>query len=123
MRVVREHRIGFASISQHSGPFDLPAGSRPTITLLGDDTEVACGPTAFDLASVERIIARAAVVAIISCEPLLVVYESAAKIGVLGGDVVLIETRIEHEISWVSLIQHHAPGVPLLIATVEAARA
>jgi hypothetical protein len=46
------------------------------------------------------------------------VYAAVTAGAVSGLYVMIVETRPEHEIQWVSLIQKLAPGRPLILTTV-----
>jgi hypothetical protein len=116
---VRDHGCSLLVVTQHSGAFAPPPQyARRLITLLGDDLTQALGPSAFDRASVESALRAAEGVCIVACAPILEPYAGAAALAVMGANSVLIETRPEHEISWVQFVQEAQPGIRTMLATV-----
>jgi len=122
---VRDQRCGMFFIGQSDDPFRLPHDPRrPAISIIGDDMERAVGPDGFHLPSVRRLIRASAGFAIVSCEPLPHVYEIMATTAALTRcNVLLIETRPEQEIQWLSLIRKLAPDRRVIFATVEGGHA
>jgi len=117
---VRDCRVALLFVHHNSGPFSaaMPRPAVPMIILIGDDTDVARGPTAFDATSLELAIKSAGAVVVISSGIVLSVYAGAAYIAAAGRlNVILIETRIEQEIPWLALVEEHAPKVPLLVCS------
>ncbi|MCG5237124.1 hypothetical protein [Xanthobacter oligotrophicus] len=122
---VRDYGVNMLNIVQSPTPFRINRHRNgPTIFLLGDDCESALGPVAFHMPSVRRAIRASSAFTIISCAPLPEAYDEAASVAVLARQhVMIVETRIEQEIPWMSLIQKLAPGKPLLLATVNGGHA
>ena len=119
MTAVRDHGCQFCIVLQNIGRFSPPT-ARPTILLIGDDLDAALGPNAFHQKSLKRYIRRCRSAVIVSCEPLDDVYFAAATIAIAARrDVLIVETRLEYEEAWRSLIQTVAPDISMLIATVK----
>lgn len=117
---VRDYRVGVLFIAQGSGPFSIPAApARPAAVLIGDDFERSMGPGGFDMPSIERAMRVCAAFTVVTCAPTPEIYTAAMTGAVAGHNIMLIETRLQHEAAWVALIQRLAPGKPLLLATVK----
>ncbi|WP_155986380.1 hypothetical protein [Novosphingobium resinovorum] len=112
--------MAFMFVSQGSDAFRLPVASKkPTITVIGDDMVFALGPGAFHMPSVRRIIRASSSFAVVACEALEPMYDAMAlAAATTRRNVLLIETRPEHEAAWVALIVKLAPGRPLTIGRV-----
>lgn len=108
--------------SQGSSAFRIPAG-RPAIVLIGDDLEQSTGPAGFHLPSVRRAIRASRAFAVVSATPTIDVYAGLTSVAIGGVNVMIVETRLEHEFAWVELIQKLAPDQPLCISTVKGGRA
>ncbi len=121
LMAVRDLGIALFYVHQDSKAFRMPAEpKRPAMTIIGDDTDRALGPNGFHMPSLRRIIRSSSAFAVVSCEPLAVVYGSVAFATALAGrHSLLIETRPEQELAWMNLIQKHAPGRPIQLATVK----
>lgn len=92
--------------------------------LIDDDMHKSMGPSGFHTASLRRAIQSCGAFAVVSREPIAAVYASVAGVAaVTGASVMLVETRPEHELQWVALIQTLAPGRPLLLTTVNGGHA
>jgi hypothetical protein len=114
---------GLLVVAQSTAPFRLPT-RRPTVILVGDDTDRSLGPDGFHASSVNRAIRSAGSVAVIACAPVPAAYAGPVRRAVsTRRNAVVIETRPEHEIPWIKLVQRLAPEVPLLVASVEGGRA
>ncbi len=113
-----------AMVPQGVGPFDAPGDDRPVIAVIGDDLEEALGPSAFDEQSLHRLLRGVRLAAVVACEPLPEIYESAAHHAVLlRKNVVIVETRPEQEIAWVNLIRSIAPDAAFLLGSVKGGEA
>ncbi|WP_070154091.1 hypothetical protein [Sphingobium phenoxybenzoativorans] len=122
IEAVRNYGCGMLTVGQTKKPFRLP-GDRPAIVIVGDDTDRALGPKAFNFASMRRVVRDCHAFAVVSCEPLPAVYACVASSAVLlRQNVMLVETRPEQEEAWSSLIHKLAPDRPLLRALVKEAR-
>ena len=116
---VRDGGIGFATISQRAGRFDLPR-DRPIVAILGDDMDKALGPAAFHRKSVRRFAARCRTASIVSCAPLLPLYAAPALAAMgLGLSGLIVETQPLFESDWADLILEANPTIALLIGTVK----
>jgi hypothetical protein len=94
------------------------------VILIGDDTDMSLGPDGFHAPSVARAIRSAGSVAVIACAPVPAAYVGPVKRAVTTRrNAVVIETRPEHEIPWIKLVQRLAPEAPLLVAMVEGGHA
>jgi hypothetical protein len=125
LMAVRDLGVGLFFVKQGREAFRLPRDpKRAAMTIIGDDFERADGPDGFHMPSLRRIIRSSSAFAVVSCEPLVAVYASVAMAaGLTRRNTLLIETRPEQEIAWLKLIQKHAPGRPLQLATVKGGHA
>lgn len=124
LQAVRDHGVGMMFVPQVTEPFRLPRDhKRPAIIIIGDDFDCAVGPDGFHLPSIRRAIRACQAFAVVSSAPPPAVYLTVAVgAAALRQSAMLIETRPEQEIQWVSLIQKLAPGRFIQLATVEGSR-
>lgn len=124
VQAVRDDRVGLLIVGQSADPFRIPARSdKPAIVLIGDDFHEAIGPNGFHLPSIRRAIRTCSAFSVVSSAPPPDVYEAmASTAAVTRRNVMLIETRPDHEIDWANLIQKLAPRRPLILATVKGGR-
>ncbi len=123
---VRDYGVRLLTVVQIAVPFAdaLDDTTRPFIAIVGDDTERSFGPGAFHRASLERVVRMADGAAVISSASPLEVYAGLAALAAFQrSNVVIVETRPEQEIAWVNFIEETVPGLPILLATVQTARA
>ncbi len=107
-----------------AGPFDAAPGDRPAIVIIGDDLDEALGPSAFDERSLRRLLRGVRLAAVVACKPLPQIYAAAARHAVLlRQNVVIVETRPEHEITWFNLIKSIAPDAAFLLGSVKGGQA
>ncbi len=125
VRAVRDHGIDMLFVSQDAGPFRQPAGRRrPVIFMIGDDFDQALGPDGFHAPSIRRAIRSAHSFAVISSEPQPDAYTAMAMTAAATRrNTLIVETRPEQEILWVSLIQKLAPKRFIFWATVKGGHA
>lgn len=124
--VVRDHGVRLLTVEQISVSFVevLDETTRPFIALVGDDTERSLGPDVFHRASLERLIRMADGAAVIASASPIEVYAGLAALAAFQrNNVIIVETRPEQEIAWVNFLQETVPGLPILLATVQTARA
>ncbi len=115
---VRDYGISFAIVTQGAGRFAFPS-DKPVITLLGDDLHEALGPPAFHRKSVRQFVATCRAAVIVACDPQPKFYIAAATTAVLlRQNVVIVETRPEHEADWFDLVRQITPDINLLVGTV-----
>ncbi len=113
-----------AMVPQGAGPFDAPPAGRPAIVIIGDDLDQALGPSAFHAKSLRRLLRGVRLAAVVACEPLPEIYAEAARHAVvLRKNVVIVETRPEHEIAWFNLIKSIAPDAALVLGSVRGGNA
>lgn len=121
---VRDCGVGMLFISQDTGPFGIPRHDRrPAVTIIGDDFDQSRGPDGFHAPSVRRAIRECSCFAVIAGEATAEIYATITAGAVAGGRVMIVETRPDHEILWVELIQKLAPGRMIIWATVRGGRA
>lgn len=122
---VRDHRVGLLIVSQGSGPFAVPAKPkrRAAVVMVGDDMVLSMGPEGFHQPSIRRTIQACRAFAVVSSAATTDVYANMTAFAVGGRNAMIVETRLEHEFQWVTLIQKLAPGRPLIISTVKGGRA
>lgn len=125
LEVVRDGAIGMLFVGQSADPFRIPADpKRPALVIIGDDFDRAVGPDGFHSASVRRAIRSCRSFAVVASAPVPVVYATIATTAAVSRqNTMLIETRPEQEIQWVSLIQKLAPRRFVWLSTVEGGRA
>jgi hypothetical protein len=125
IQIVSLNLAGLLFVGQSDEPFRVPADpKRPAIIIIGDDLDRAVGPQGFHLPSLRRAIRGCTAFAVVSCEPLRHVYATIAGTAALSRDnVMLIETRPEHEIAWANLIRKLKPRANLILAVVEGGHA
>ncbi|WP_210253187.1 hypothetical protein, partial [Beijerinckia sp. L45] len=119
---VRDHGCASATVAHDSGPFRLPL-DRPTITLIGDDTDTALGPTGFHRPSLRRFLkqCRSAVV-VSSCAHLKPYATAATNAVLLRQHVVLVETRPQFEQEWITFIHAAQRRIAMFVSTIEPMR-
>jgi len=125
LKAVRDFRVGMLFVRQSAEPFRLPRDpKRPAIIIIGDDFDRAVGPAGFHMPSVRRAIRACRSFVVVSSSPTTDSYEAVARVAsVTRTNAMLIETQIDQEIAWLSLIQKLAPGKPILLSTVEGGNA
>ena len=115
---VRDCGVSFGTVTQHSGRFAFPS-DKPVIAILGDDMHATLGPAAFHRKSVRRFVASCAAAVVIACDAQPRFYAMATSVAVcLRRNVLIVETRSEHEADWVDLVQAINPDIRLLVGTV-----
>jgi hypothetical protein len=116
---VRDHDVSLGFV-EGKAPIKMRSDG-PAIVVIGDDFENASlGPAAFHQESVLEFVDRCASAVIVSCEPLPAAYLSAANDAILRRqNVLLVETRVEHELAWEKLIESRRPTIRILVATVK----
>ncbi len=118
--VVRDYGVGYLTLLQNGDGLepDRLKSQNPMITVVGDDTNDALGPTAFDAATLKILTLRASCVAIISSEPVPNIYTLFSLMtGLLRANTLIIETRPEQEHAWVDYIRTLAPHTPVILST------
>lgn len=122
---VRDCDISMMFVPQIADPFRLPRkDAKPTIFMIGDDLERAEGPDTFHMPSIRRAIRACHDFTVVSGAPLPHIYASAAYTPAIDRrHSMLVETRPEQEIAWVSLIRKLAPGRPIILLSVKGGHA
>ena len=118
--VVRDYGAGYLTLLQNGDGLGLDRlnSQVPMITVVGDDTDAALGPGAFDTATLKILTLRASCVAIISSEPVPNIYTLFSLMtGLLRANTLIIETRPEQEHAWVDYIRTLAPHTPVILST------
>ena len=125
MDAICAHHVSLLYVTQGLQPFAIPRDpQRSTVVIIGDDNDRADGPGGFHLPSLRRVIRASVAFAVVSSAPPTVVYASMTAAAVITRrNILLIETRPEQELQWVSLIQKYALGGPLWLATVKGGHA
>jgi hypothetical protein len=117
---VRDFGVGVLTVPQKSGPFAPFQKDVPVICLIGDDLHASLGPSAFDRNSLKAFVRTCGAAIVVSCEPVVKAYACAAtEASVRRHNVVLVETRLQHEFAWVSLLRRINPRMGMLVATVD----
>jgi hypothetical protein len=116
---VRDHGVSLCLVPQGKMPFE-PMHDRPAIVLIGDDMFEAKGPNAFHRRSLDRFVKHCRAASIVSCEPLPAAYGYVATVAAhMRQNVILIETRPEHEADWKAALDAANRDLSFLIATVQ----
>lgn len=118
--VVRDYGVGYLTMLQNGDGLELDRlnSQVPMITVVGDDTDAALGPSAFDAATLKVLTLRASCIAIISSEPVPNIYTLLSLMtGLLRANTLIIETRPEQEHAWVDYIRALAPHTPVILST------
>ena len=114
---VADEGCTYAIVLQGEGPSTVPGGA-PVILRVGDDMHVSRGPAGFDRGSLKQFLRRARAAVIVSSAATVEAYAAAAGVAAVERcDVMLIETRPEHEEEWAAFVVKHAPAVRVLIST------
>jgi hypothetical protein len=80
----------------------------------------SCGPKAFHQESLFRFVARCRGAVIVACEPVPVAYGSAARTAAeLRQDVIIVETRPEHEADWKAALDAINPNLGYILCGVK----
>lgn len=91
----------------------------PAIFVIGDDTSLSMGPNGFHLPSVIRAIRSCVAFSVISSAAYPQAYAAPAYAAIeFRKNAMIVETRLKYEADWYNLIKKHAPGKPILLATV-----
>jgi hypothetical protein len=118
---VRDAGVAFCIVPQGGQLFDPPT-NRPTIVLIGDDMREAKGPQDFHQESLRNFVERCTGAMLVTCEPSPAAYAAAAALAaVQHHDVVIIETRPEHEANWKAALDAINPDLAWLLCLVEPA--
>ena len=105
IRAAQRAGIQFTVIGRKSGPFGQLITNDRIIAVLCDDTGVAAGSSAFDRASLLRLLKKidTAIIHAWALEP--GIYSAAVAEAIFfGRSVLVIETRLSHEQEWISLV-------------------
>ena len=123
MQAVRYYGVRMVFVPQGVKDLDeaLPdVLAEPFIALIGDDMHQALGPKAFDRKMLTRLIRQADVAVIIACEALYEVYDQMSRQAAIGRrNVLIIETRPERELEWLTCLRSEVPKLPITLCTVK----
>jgi hypothetical protein len=118
---VRDAGVAVCVVPQGGQLFDPPTG-RPTIVLIEDDMHEAKGPQGFHQESLRSFVKRCTPAMLVTCEPPPAAYTAAAALAaLLNYDVIIIETRPEHEANWKTALDAINPDLAWLLCLVEPA--
>ena len=123
---VRNDGIGLMVLEQSGEPFMnvLTAAKGPFIALIGDDTDRTVGPGFYHQPSLRRLISLIGGAAVVSSTPPVEAYTAmACATTILRVNTVIVETRIEQEIPWITALRGVQPNLPMIVATVHGGRA
>jgi hypothetical protein len=120
LTVVRDAGVALCMVPHGGHRFD-PSRDKPTILVMDDDALGSKGPGAFHHKSLRRFVQRCRHAVIVACEPLPVAYATAAVIAGLRQDVILVETRSEHEADWKAALDAIKPNLTYLLCSVKSA--
>jgi len=119
LKAIQVHGCGYLIALPWAGPFVVPAKWPGAVILIGDDTDAARGPAAFDAPSMGRVLRTCERAVVVSSGPEPTPYKIAANAAIAGRHALLVETRPEQEIPWLQFIQAAAPALPILVSTVK----
>jgi hypothetical protein len=115
---VRDAGVACCIVPQGGEPFELPEG-KPTIVILGDDMLQSLGPSAFHRPSLKRFVKRCRGAVVVACEPVPLAYAVAAGTAAsLGFNIVIVETRPEHEADWKNALDAINPDLSYIFCSV-----
>lgn len=99
----------------------LPAVmAEPFIALIGDDMHRALGPNAFGKKMLSRLIGKADAAVIVATAPMYEVYDQMSQqVALVRRNVLLIETRPERELEWLTCLRSESPKLPITLCTVK----
>lgn len=121
---VRDAGISYLQVLQGGGPRRLPPA--PWIIHIGDDPrppKPALGPNGFAADRLYRMLDAACCAIVVAGPPWPYLYIGAADIAAKArATVLLIDTRPEHEIAWLALLQERLRG-PIHSSSIAASRA
>ena len=116
---VRDDGVGFCLVPHGGLPFDLPANI-PIIVLISDHAPEAKGPQAFHQESLRSFVTRCTGAVIVSRKPPPGAYFMAAVYAaVRRQNVVIVETRPEHEADWKAALDTTNPDLDYLLDLFE----
>ena len=121
---VRDHGLVLTTVLQggHLGRLSAKTKKRPRITIIGDDMEEARGPEGFPKSTIWRLLKDARSVFLMSglrAES----YGLAVTDAVMSRHhVIIVETRHEYEIRWLTHIKRHAPHTRITMVTPNVAQ-
>lgn len=120
----RDIGLDIFPIPQRPGPFTIAFSVRPPVSIIGDDTDRALGPSGFHRQSISHLFERCDSVFIIGCAPDPLLYAAAATTAAfLRRRIVIIETRLAQEQSWITFVQTSNPNVHMVVGTATGGRA
>lgn len=117
---VRDYGIGYLTLLQYGDGLAAEKlnSQNPIITVVGDDTDMARGPGAFDAATLRILTLRASCVAVISSEAVPDIYTLFSLMtGLLRASTLIVETRPEQERAWVDYMRGLSPHIPVILST------
>jgi hypothetical protein len=118
---IRDAGVACCVIPHGGQSFDPPT-SHPTIVLIDDDMDETKGPQDFHQESLRNFVKRCAPAMLVTCEPPPTAYAAAAAMAaLLNYDVIIIETRPEHEANWKAALDAINPDLAWLLCLVEPA--
>lgn len=121
MVAVRDAGVSLCVVSQGGEAF-RPPSDRPALVLMGDDMHTSQGPDAFHKSSLVRFVRRCSSAVIVASAPLVVAYAAAAAVAAgLRQNVIIVETRPEHEADWKAALDAIKPTLSFILCTVEPA--
>lgn len=102
-------RCALGLLSQHTGPFDVPARTCASIVMDSPPRGGSQGPAAFDVASLTALIESASYVGIVAGWYHAEVYDRAAEDIEVGRSTVIIETTPLYRAEWAHFVRSAAP--------------
>jgi hypothetical protein len=105
LAAVRDDAIGLLILAPDSGFVDVATmlNARPTIAVVVDDVGFSGGPSTFDRSALTAIFSAAALVAIVTGEPVAEDYAFLAGVAARGRTVAIVETTVANEAAWDAL--------------------
>ena len=118
-KAVRDGNCNVALVQQSAGRISLTL-EKPTILVIGDDTDRALGPGGFDRMSIRRFAKRCGGAVLVPGVPLPVLYRTAARMAERGrAHVLLIETRPEQRRAWEAFLKRARPSMGVLVGAAQ----
>ena len=117
---MRDYGIGWFFVPQTTAPIldEAFSEAKSFIAIIGDDMDCAKGPSAFDQATLHRLIKTSVCIAIESSDIVVNVYALLSTMaGALQTGATIIETRPEQEQVWLDYVRSVSDVMPVILTS------
>jgi hypothetical protein len=114
---VRDYHIHHVLLTQNEKSFNIAQLKEfgPMVVIIGDDTNCALGPSAFDQSALRVLIGKSTCVAIIASMIVPDIYKCLSLMaGLFRVNAIIIETRPEQEMAWREYVRGVSPNASIL---------